>query len=283
MTATPAGAGPGRPRIDVSLSTVDTSAAELARAAATAEAAGFDGVWCYDHLSGTVLRGVRCVDVWVALTAIAGATTSIGLGPLVLNTAARHPGHIAIAVASLQELAEGRVRVGLGAGAGPESPFSRELSMLGLPVRGAAERRARVADTARYLRALWAGERSYEGPCFALSDVDAVAQPAPVPEIVIGANGPRMARVAGTVGDAVNLHDWEPDLEGLAATARDAARGAGRALDVTVEGPLDDAWLDRGSEVHERLGRLGVRRVMVRWTAAAGLPVLSSASRLLAT
>ena len=267
-----------QPAIDVVLNTVGTTVRELASAARAAEAAGFDGVWCYDHLSGVVLGGARCVEVWTALAAVAHATTDVAIGPLVLNAAARHPAHIATAAASIDELSGGRLWLGLGAGAGPESPYSAELAMLGLPVLDAASRRARVRDAVGYVRALWAGEASYTGVEAAFAGARGLARPVhPVP-LVIAANGPRMAHLAGEVGDALNVHDWQIDLERVASIARQAASDRGAALDITVEGPFDDAWLDRASPVHDRLAALDVSRVIVRWDAGLGLPALEGAS-----
>ena len=224
----PAASGP---LIDVVLNTVDTSAPrQLAVAAATAEQAGFAGVWCYDHLSGVVLRGRRCVEVWAALAVTAAATSNVVIGPLVLNASVRHPAHVATAAASMQELCGERLHLGLGAGAGPESPYSRELAMFGLPALDAATRRARVRDVAGYLRALWAGATSYRGEHYGFEGVNGVELPRkPVP-LLVAANGPRMAELAGEVADALNMHDWQDDLEGLVELARARGRTArGRA------------------------------------------------------
>ena len=40
------------------------------------------------------------------------------------------------------------------------------------------------------------------------------------PRIIVGANGPRMAELAGTYADAVNFHSWERDLPALIGIAR---------------------------------------------------------------
>lgn len=279
MTTARSGRASAQPLLDVALNTVDASARELAAAAATAEQAGFAGVWCYDHLSGAVLGGERCVEVWVALGAVAEATSAVTIGPLVLNAAVRHPAHIATATASLQELSGGRLQLGLGAGAGPESPYARELAMFGLPVLDAATRRARVRDVAEYLHALWGGAASYRGESYAFEDVEGLEAPRqPIP-LLVAANGRRMAELAGEVGDGVNLHDWQPDLEVLVTAAGPTAARRGRDLVVTVEGPFEEDWLDRSSAVHERLLGLSVARVMLRWNGAVGMDRLRSAAR----
>ena len=271
-----------RPAIDVALNPVGASVHELSEAARLAEAAGFEGVWCYDHLSGAVLGGTRCVEVWTALGALARATSTVAIGPLVLNAAVRHPAHIATAAASIDELSDGRLWLGLGAGAGPESAFSAELAMLGLPVLEAARRRSRVRDAAGYLRALWAGASSYDGAETSFQGVVGVARPLhPVP-LVIAANGPRMARLAGEVGDALNVHNWQADLVRVVSAAREAASGRGAEIDVSVEAPFDVAWLDRTSATHAELAALDVARVIVRWEARLGPQALGSAAKHLA-
>ena len=99
--------------------------------------------------------------------------------------------------------------------------------------------------------------------------------------LLVAANGPRMAELAGEVADALNLHDWQDDLEALVELARAAAAGRGAKFEVTVEGPFEEPWLDRSSRVHERLAALGVSRVMARWNASLGLDSLAGASRYL--
>src|SRR5216683_3145290 len=78
---------------------------ELARAA---EAAGADWLGLPDAFWWR--------DTWLLLAEAARATTRIELGPMVTNPYLRHPFHTVAAVASLQELAGGRVFVGIGAG-----------------------------------------------------------------------------------------------------------------------------------------------------------------------
>jgi alkanesulfonate monooxygenase SsuD/methylene tetrahydromethanopterin reductase-like flavin-dependent oxidoreductase (luciferase family) len=263
--------------VDVSLNTIGATPRLLADAARAAEAAGFDGVWVYDHLSGTSFHGPGAVDVWGALTAVALSTERVAIGPLVLNAPVRHPAHIAVAAATAQAASGGRLRLGLGAGAGPGDPFAAELVMLGLPVLPAAERRARVADTVGYLRALWSGERAYAGTHHRFDDVRAVPAPAPVPPIVIGANGPRLAALAGRIADGVNVHNGQPDRDGIVAVAIEHA--GDRPFEVSVEGPFDAAWLDPDGDARGRLDAIGVHRIMARWSPSLGLGAFAGPAR----
>lgn len=263
-------------QFDLSLSPFDASVADLVAAARAAEASGFDAVWTYDHVSGVSGDADSVIDPWVVLTAITTATNRIGLGPLVLNATIRHPSHIAVAAATLQDLSGGRFLLGMGAGSGP-GPYGRELAMVGLPLRTAAERRARTEEAVAAVRALWRGKPVLEGEHHPLVDASGFHSPDPEPPIVIGANGPKMAALAGRVADAVNFHWYERDLEALAASARHAAGSPDFA--VTVEAPLEPYWMT--GDGRRRLERLRASRVMYRWSTASGLDAIGDAATTL--
>jgi alkanesulfonate monooxygenase SsuD/methylene tetrahydromethanopterin reductase-like flavin-dependent oxidoreductase (luciferase family) len=149
--------------------------------------------------------------------------------------------------------------------------------MLGLPVLPAAERRAIVADTVGYLRALWSLEPAYEGTHHRFADVRAVPPPAPVPPIVIGANGPRLAALAGRIADGVNVHNGQRDRDGVIAAALEHA--GDRPFEVSVEGPFDAAWLDPDGDARNHLEAVGVQRVMARWSPSLGLGAFTDPAR----
>jgi alkanesulfonate monooxygenase SsuD/methylene tetrahydromethanopterin reductase-like flavin-dependent oxidoreductase (luciferase family) len=286
--------GPGT---GISLSTATADARRLIDAARAAEDAGFASIWCYDHLSGAMLRGDGVLEAFSLLGAFAVATERATFGSLVLNATIRRPAHIALGAATLQALSGGRFRLGLGAGASPPSPFAAELQMFGLRADPAAARRARLVDTIGFLRALWSGEPSYgaadaragdpagpaaNGDPVSFFDVRAVPTPAPPCPIVVGANGPKMALLAGQHADAVNLHSWQPDLAELATVARQAAVDRGHlGFSVSVEGPWDAAWLDAGSSVRRELAARGVDDVIVAWHPATGVDAIRQAAALL--
>src|SRR5262245_54694096 len=91
--------------IDLLLVPMGTRYADMRAAAVEAEAAGFDGVWTWDHLRDAGgAPGEGTVEAWTALTGLAEATRRVALGPLVLNAQNRHPGLLANMAATLQQV-----------------------------------------------------------------------------------------------------------------------------------------------------------------------------------
>jgi alkanesulfonate monooxygenase SsuD/methylene tetrahydromethanopterin reductase-like flavin-dependent oxidoreductase (luciferase family) len=224
--------------------------------AVAAEAAGFDGLWLNDHLAGSVEGAPWVLESWTILTAIAASVPRIGLGPLVLNVGNRDPVLVAVMAATLQEVSGGRLLLGLGAGARSGTPYAAEQEALGRRVPGAAERRARVEDAVRRVREAWTGT---------VGGVSGFLRPDPAPPVVISGLGPKMAEVAGRVGDGIAGRAG-PDLPTLVRTARDACEASGRDPRQFI---VVASSQPSRTEV-ERLTDLGVDRLVAVVTAPYG-------------
>lgn len=99
-------------------------AAELARLAARAESAGFDGFFLWDHVAyRKPVTGLA--DPWICLAAIAVATERIKLGPLVTPPARRRIHKLARETVTLDRLSGGRLVFGAGLGSDNSGEFSR--------------------------------------------------------------------------------------------------------------------------------------------------------------
>src|SRR4029077_2810973 len=83
-----------------------------------AEELGFDHAWTYDHLAWRTLRDSTWFGAIPTLTAAAGVTRRMRLGPLVASPNFRHPVSFAKELISLDDVAAGRFTLGLGAGGG---------------------------------------------------------------------------------------------------------------------------------------------------------------------
>jgi 5,10-methylenetetrahydromethanopterin reductase len=154
---------------------------------ALAERLGYRRAWVYD-------TPALQLDVWATLARAAERTSRIELGTGVLIPNLRHVVVTAAAVATLVDLAPGRVNVGIGSG------FTGRLAMGQRPNSWSF-----VAQYVRQLKALLAGE---------VVDVDGAAtqmmhgpeqaprRPIRVP-IVIGTGGPKGEAVARELGDGI--------------------------------------------------------------------------------
>ena len=97
----------------------------LAVLAAAAEERGWDGFFIWDHI---VYRApVRAVaDPWVALAAVACATSRLRIGPLITPLSRRRVHKVARETATLDLLSSGRLTLGVGLGSarnGELEPF----------------------------------------------------------------------------------------------------------------------------------------------------------------
>ena len=221
---------------------------DLHAAAVVAEQAGFGGVWLYDHLAGSVHRSSHVLECWTTLTAIAATVPRLSVGPLVLNVANRRAGTLAVAAATLQQVSGGRLLLGVGAGGGRATPYATEQQALGRAVPGDTTRRQWVTDAVAELREVWSGTAG---------GVGGFLVPRPTPPIIVGGFGPKMAELAGRIGDGINAPGG-PALGQLVDIGRRAHAAAGRDPDAfivttSVSSPT----------AQPRLAEIGVDRAIV--------------------
>jgi len=212
-----------------------STAETLAAGARAAEAAGIDDVWVTDHLAippdDAAGSGGRYLDPLATLAWLAGCTERLGLGTGVLNLPYRPPLPTAKAIATVQELSGGRLRLGVGVGW-----MKPEFRALGVD---RSERGRRTDETLAFLAA-----------CFASDEVTAHGQaflfkPRPErPPIFVGGGPPHALARAARFGEG-----WMP-MGGDPATLRepiaelrhrfaDAGRGAPEVVCMTAL-PLGD-------------------------------------------
>jgi probable F420-dependent oxidoreductase len=191
------------------------SAAEMVELAVEAERLGYSAAW---------LAEVAGPEAFALSGAIAVATTRIDLGIAVVPAATRSPALLAMGAATVSSLLRGR-RFDLGVGA------SSALIVEGWHGDVFEPPLARVKEAVEATRALLAGERSYRGDWVTVDGFRLVSQPAGPLAVSIGALGPGMLRLAGSVGDGVclNLMTTSAVPRQLAAVDEGAKR-AGRVL-----------------------------------------------------
>ena len=147
-----------------------------------------------------------------------------------------HPIHLAKEAATLQELSGGRLRLGFGIGWHED-----EFAFMGVPFRG----RGRRADEAiRAMRALWRGERDFDGEHVSFHDATFGPLPDPEPELWFGGSSDRAVRRALEHGGV-----WHPSRGGDPERVR-AVKGRHPELTTIPRTRLGnmDAVLDAGAD-----------------------------------
>lgn len=169
------------------------------------EDAGFDVLHLPDHLGAPA--------PFPALTAIAAATTTVGLGTYVLNACFYKPALLARDVAALDLLSDGRLELGLGAGYVRE-----EFEAAELPYPSAGRRIDYLEHVTTYLK-----------------------QHQPGVPILVAGNGDRLLTVAARHADIIGLSGANPGdnndpLAERIEFVRNAAgdRFAGLELDLAI-------------------------------------------------
>lgn len=214
--------GRGALPIGVSIRAIRAEPAWWLESARRLDAAGYAGIWCWDHFIGRGDRTVPVVECWTMLAMAAATTRRATVAPFVLNVMNRHPALVARMASTLQVASGGRLILGIGIGGGPA-----EHAAYGMPFPEAPERVARLEEAVAVMRALWTGGPvTRPSPYYPLTDAHAFPVPQPAPRIVIGGETAAGARLAGRVGDGWTAFDanFEANLprylESLAASGR---------------------------------------------------------------
>ena len=167
---------------------------DLLRVARASEDLGFDAFFRSDHLQRIGPGDPRPgpTDSWVTLGALARDTSRIRLGTLVTSATFRLPGPLAIAVAQVDAMSNGRVEFGIGAGWN-----EAEHRSYGVPFPDTRERFERLAEQLAILEGLWrtapGATFTHEGKYYSLFESPALPKPvqSPRPPIIIGDKGKR--------------------------------------------------------------------------------------------
>lgn len=165
---------------------------DILRVALEADRLGFSAFFRSDHYlhMGAVSGRPGPTDAWVTLGALARETATIRLGTLMTAATFRLPGPLAIAVAQIDQMSNGRIELGIGTGW-----FPGEHSAYGIPFPQLGDRFDLLTEQLEILVGLWTtplGERySYEGHHYQLTDSPALPKPVqePHPPLLIGGGG----------------------------------------------------------------------------------------------
>src|SRR6266536_115821 len=251
---------------------------DLLAVARTAEELGFDGFFRSDHYlrMGGGDAGPGPTDAWITLGGLARETSRLRLGTLVTASTFRLPGPLAIAVAQVDAMSNGRVELGIGAGW-----FDDEHRAHGIPFPPTHERFDRLEEQLAIITGMWTtpvGERfSYSGRHYQLPDSPALPKPVqkPHPPIIIGGYGTkRTPALAAKYAQEFNLAFpplavYRQCIERVKQACADAGRDPG-SLRTTVA--LVVCCGSDEAELRRRAEAIGRAPDELRENGAAGLP-----------
>jgi alkanesulfonate monooxygenase SsuD/methylene tetrahydromethanopterin reductase-like flavin-dependent oxidoreductase (luciferase family) len=259
----------GRLPIGVCLRTIRAEPGWWLDSARRLDAAGYAGLWAWDHFMGRGDLTVPVVEGWTILSMAAAATNRVTVAPFVMNVMNRHPAVVARMASTLQIASGGRLVLGIGIGGAP-----REHAAYGIDFPPPPERVARLEEAVAVIRALWTGGPvTRESPFYPLRDAHAHPVPDPPPPIIIGGETAAGARLAGRIGDGWSAFDdnFEANLpvylESLGATGR---RRADQRVIVGSQGDwlsdasiADSPWVAAPRETWQRWHEAGADGAIV--------------------
>ena len=254
-----------------------------------AEQIGFDHAWIYDHLSWRSLAGQRWGATVPTLTAAAAVTSTIRLGTFVASPNFRHPVPFAKELATIDDIAGGRLLLGVGSGGTGFDAF-----VLGQPEYTPRQRHERFAEFVEDLDQLLRFESddsdgiSFDGEWFSAVGARMVGEPAQKPRLpfVVAANGPKGLALAARFGqgwvttgsEATSGEGWWRGVAELASRLDDAATAAGRDpgtidryLSLDSESVYSLSSVDAFVEMSGRAAKLGFTDVISHWPRHDGL------------
>jgi alkanesulfonate monooxygenase SsuD/methylene tetrahydromethanopterin reductase-like flavin-dependent oxidoreductase (luciferase family) len=207
----------------------------LVELAAEAEAAGWDGVFVWDHIAREEDPSVPATDPWIAMAGMAVATQRVRLGIMVTPLARRRPWKVAREVVALDGLCGGRFTLGVGLGGGPQAEFAAFGENPDSRVRSEL-----LEEGLAILDGLWSGDAfSFEGRHYRVDSAHFKPRSIQTPRVPIWVAGRwpnrrpfrRAARWDGVF----------PIFEGVATGEMATPEQLGEALGYTLAHRADDA------------------------------------------
>ena len=167
-----------------------------------AEADGFDSIWIPDHLlyrnASEPTRGIW--ECWTVLAALAEATERVEIGTLTLCNSFRNPAILAKMATTADEVSDGRLILGIGAGWNEP-----EYQAFGLPFDHRVDRFEEALQILTQM--LRDGRADFAGTYYQARDCEDVPRgPRPHgPPLLVGSEGPRMLKLTAKYADLWNI------------------------------------------------------------------------------
>jgi probable F420-dependent oxidoreductase len=248
----------------------------LTEFARRAERLGYRSLWTFQRLlapaSEPLAPAYRSVlDPMVSLGYLAAATSAIRLGVAVVNHPFASPLLIAKQAATVDVLSGGRLDLGIGNGWLPE-----EFTGSGAEL---AHRGARADEYVAAVRALWTGDRGYQGSFFRIPPGRQDPRPVqrPGPPILLGGMSAAAMERAGRIGDGwvtasgADLSTIAESAKAVQTAATAAGRGPARIICRGVVQPGEPVLSKRTGQRRRLTGSYEQIREDVSWLDSCGV------------
>lgn len=210
---------------------------KLVKLVQLAEDVGFEYAWITDHYNNK--------NVYETLALIAENTETIKMGPGVTNPYVRSPAISASAIATIDELSDGRATFGIGPG------DKATFDTLGIPWEKPVTTIRNAIDV---INTLVAGDATESGA--KLGGVKAVQDHIPV---YMGAQGPKMLETAGEIADGVLINASNPkDYEAALPLIKKGIENAGKNVADFDVGAYTATSIGADSEAAKNAARIVV-------------------------
>ncbi len=166
------------------------------------ESLGFDSTWVADHFVNYADPTNSWFEGWSVLAAMANATSTIRIGTLVTSITLRNPAVLARQAMTVDHISNGRLEIGIGAGAPGE--IDPSYKMVGIKNWTAKERVERLREQVEIIDTLLRNNTSnYNGKHYNLEGV--IMAPAPIqkprPPITVAAHVKGSLKIAAEYAD----------------------------------------------------------------------------------
>ncbi|NCF44444.1 MAG: TIGR03560 family F420-dependent LLM class oxidoreductase [Proteobacteria bacterium] len=168
-----------------------------------AEATGWHGIWLADHFLPDEDELIPVHESWITLAALARDVPRVRLGTLVAGNTYRHPALLANMVATLDNLSDGRVVLGLGAGW-----QQNEHEAYGLDYGTTGSRLDRLEEACQVLKGLFGNDYfDFQGNHYQMQRAPLEPKPkqAKLPLMIGGGGEKRTLRITAQYADEWNV------------------------------------------------------------------------------
>ena len=227
-----------------------------------AEELGFDSIWLVDHFFSFPQASNRdFLEVTSLMSALAATTSKIRIGALVLCNSYRHPSLLAKISATIDNISDGRLEFGFGAGW-----YEEEYRAYGYQFPKASIRIEQMGEALQIIKAMWTEENpSFEGKHYTISNAICAPKPvqSPHPPITIGGEGKKLLGVIAALADRWNFRGFNAGPEQFKiknAELEEECRKIGRdphslersVVGNVISGENEDKAINRAKEMAKR-------------------------------